>query len=102
MNDEEQRQQQDVKLSRNELARQIFYRALDACPGVKRLAFEAFGSLRHDLADDEDETTVMMMGVARQLVAWGVRLESDPDDFVKGLVGLSATASSSSSSSTSS
>ena len=99
MNDEEQREQ-DVKPSRNELARQIFYRALDACPGVKKLAFEVFGSVQHDLADDEDE--MMMMGVARQLVAWGVRLESDPDDFVKGLVGLNAAASSSSSSSTSS
>ena len=89
---EEQKEQKDVKPPSNELARQTFYRALDACPGVKKLAFEAFDSLRHDPVDDEEE---MMMGVARQLVAWGVRLESDPDDFVKGAIGLGGTASSS-------
>ncbi|KAJ2906787.1 hypothetical protein MKZ38_010778 [Zalerion maritima] len=64
---------------RNEMARKTFYRAVNACPGVKSLVIEGFCALEPQMPRDElDE-------LGSQMVRWGLRIRADLGDFVAGL-----------------
>jgi hypothetical protein len=53
----------------------VFYRAIAACPGSKRLYMEAFGTLRAQMRSDE------LMAVMRTLEDKGLRVHVDFERF---------------------
>lgn len=56
-------------------AREVFYRAMGACPWSKALAMEAFTSLAGDMASSE------LRSVWATMAAKGLRVHVDPEDF---------------------
>jgi hypothetical protein len=67
--------------SRKELrskAKEVFYRAIAACPGSKRLYIEAFGTLRSEMAESE------LQAVLSTMESKGMRVHVDFESFAKG------------------
>lgn len=67
--------------SRKELrpkAKDVFHRAIAACPGSKKLYMEAFSTLRREMTESE------LGAVLSTIISKGLRLHVDFDNFAKG------------------
>ncbi|OIW33959.1 DUF1740-domain-containing protein [Coniochaeta ligniaria NRRL 30616] len=72
--------------SRQELrsrAKDVFYRAIAACPGSKKLYMEAFGTLRREMTESQLEA------VMSTIISKGLRVHVDFDSFAKEWQGRS-------------
>jgi hypothetical protein len=62
-------------------AKDVFYRAVAACPGSKKLYIEAFTTLRKEMTESQLEAVIST------IISKGLRVHVDFDKFVKGWEG---------------